>query len=112
MDKPKAWYGYPIRNLGNCTIAGGPSGPNHEVKELFSPSMTSQPNSAPSLQQIRSTMALLDLPKPAGSTVGVSVIVGGHITVQTRFMVKEQVSGHSSICAPSYSFPIENKGKG
>ncbi|KAL4817530.1 metallo-beta-lactamase superfamily protein [Aspergillus spinulosporus] len=56
-------------------------------------------------------MALLNLPSPAGSTVDVSVMVGGHVTIQTRFIVKEQVAGHDTICTPSYSFLVENKAR-
>ncbi|KAL5001894.1 hypothetical protein BDV10DRAFT_182050 [Aspergillus recurvatus] len=56
-------------------------------------------------------MTSLDFPKAAGSTVDVSVIVGGHVTLPTKFMIKEQIAGHNTICAPSYGFLDENKVK-
>ncbi|KAL4909011.1 hypothetical protein BDW74DRAFT_165687 [Aspergillus multicolor] len=57
-------------------------------------------------------MPSLDLPTHCGSTVDVSMIVGGHVTLPTSFMIKEQVAGHDSMTAPSYSFLVENKAKG
>ncbi|KAL4932778.1 uncharacterized protein BDV17DRAFT_253733 [Aspergillus undulatus] len=52
-------------------------------------------------------------PKHAGSTVDVSVIPGGKITLSRSFLIKEPVPGHEMINgAPCYSFLVENKAKG
>ncbi|KAL4922248.1 metallo-beta-lactamase superfamily protein [Aspergillus aurantiobrunneus] len=52
------------------------------------------------------------LPKYTGSTVDVSVIPAGQVTLSTAFIIKDPAPGHDVTTAPCYSFLIENKAKG
>lgn len=53
-----------------------------------------------------------NLPPAVGSTVDVSNIDGGHVTVPLALVVKGSVPGHENLSLPCYSFLIENKSQG
>ncbi|OKL57597.1 hypothetical protein UA08_06949 [Talaromyces atroroseus] len=52
------------------------------------------------------------LPIPTGSTVDVSIIDGGRITMPTAYVLSNQLPGHDVLEMPCYSFLIENKKSG
>jgi hypothetical protein len=52
------------------------------------------------------------LPPSQGSTVEVSIIDGGHITVQIQYVLQNPIAGHEVAEMPCYSFLIRNKSIG
>ncbi|KAL5342690.1 metallo-beta-lactamase superfamily protein [Aspergillus crustosus] len=54
----------------------------------------------------------LNIPKTSGSTVDVSVIPAGQVTVPSAFLLKQPLPGHDIYTAPCYSFLVEHKEKG
>jgi hypothetical protein len=51
----------------------------------------------------------LSLPAYRGSTVGVSVLPLGNVTIPTSLYIQSPVSGHDTLDLPVYSFLVENK---
>ena len=51
----------------------------------------------------------LTLPVSKGSTVEVSILNGGTLSVRADFVIRNPVPGHDLLAAPCFSFLIENK---
>lgn len=57
-------------------------------------------------------MASPSIPPYTGSTVDVSIILGGRTSVPCVYLFKNTIPGHDTLDIPCFSFLIENKKSG